>query len=105
MGHNAQTINDLYDGKKYIKLKFSNSDFEYNLLLHGRDGTPDCYITSIAANFYARTEMGMSRKRYASFNIMLREVRRKLKEIFGKDNEIKNVEIVTIKKGEHYPIW
>ena len=105
MSEQKQLLADLYEGKKYIKLKFPGSRFTYNLLLKGRDGTPDCYITSIEANLYFRPTKGIKRQKYTTYNGMIKAVVKRWNSIFGTKDEISNLEIITLKEGESYPIF
>ena len=105
MNTKQQLLADLYEGKKYIKLTFPGSRFTYNLLLKGRDGTPDCYITSIEANLFMRPTKGEKRQKYTTYNGMMKAVTKRWNSVFGTKDVISSVEIVTLKDGESYPIW
>jgi hypothetical protein len=105
MSEQQQLLSELYEGKKYIKLKFSGSRFTYNLLLKGRDGTPDCYITSIEANLFMRPTKGIKRQKYTTYKGMIKAVVNRWNDVFGTKDTISSLEIITLKEGESYPIF
>ena len=105
MANNKQLLADLYSGKKYIQLKFSASKFYFNLILMGRDKSPDCYITSFSANLYFRTESGCERRKYKTFAHMMKEVNRRAKFVFGKETVIQSVDIIEVTEKETLPMF
>ena len=106
MKPNEQLLQDLYDGKKYLGVKFTNNMYSYHLVLHGRDKEPDCYITSFRANLYFRTEKGTNRTKYSTYNRMLKEVQRRAIEVLGKEKgTIDNIEVREVTESNCLPMF
>lgn len=101
----SELLSDLYDGKKYLVVRFTNNMYPYHVVLHGRDKTPDCYITSFQANLYFRTEKGTNRTKYSTYNRMLNEVQRRAFKILGKERgTIESVEIREVTEKDSLPV-
>lgn len=106
MKANEQLLQDLYDGKKYLVVRFTNNMYPYHVVLHGRDGTPDCYITSFQANLYFRTEKGADRTKYSTYKRMLKEVQRRAVAVLGKERgTIESVEVREVTETNSLPIF
>lgn len=106
MKANEQLLTDLYEGKKYLVVKFTNNIYHYHIILHGRDKKPDCYITSFQANIYFRTEKGVNRIKYSTYKRMLNEVQRRAVAVFGKERgKIDTIEIKEVTEANCLPIF
>ena len=106
MKPNEQLLQDLYDGKKYLVVKFTNNIYPYHVVLHGRDKTPDCYITSFQANLYFRTEKGADRTKYSTYKRMLNEVQRRAISVLGKERgTIDNIEVREVTESNCLPMF
>lgn len=93
------TIENLYTSLKNenphkIEAIFKNNAHRYGVILDGRDGTPDCCVSSFGDNFYFRTRNGENRKRYASINAIEKAIKTRAK---GYNMELDYIEI---SKGE-----
>lgn len=60
------TIEELYDEKKQINVHLSDKHYIFDVILKGRDNTPDCKVSSWGANLWMRTQNGQNRKRYTT---------------------------------------
>jgi hypothetical protein len=77
-----------------VKAIFKNSSYSYDVILDGRDGTPDCKISSFGANLYFRTQNGINRKKYANLKAIAKAVKNRAKQI-GLE-----LDFIEIQKGE-----
>ena len=105
MAKNDELLKELYEGKKYLRIKFSSSPYLFNLVLHGRDKTPDCYVTSFAANLYFRTEKGCEREKYTSYKRMLNEVAKRANKVLGDNTVIKEIDIFDVTEENSLPLF
>lgn len=105
MVKNDTLLQELYEGKKYLRVKFSSSPYLFNLVLCGRDKTPDCYITSFSANLYFRTEKGCTREKYTSYKRMLNEVVKRANKVLGDNTVIKEIDIFDVTEGNSLPLF
>ena len=110
MSDYKQLLADLYEGKKYLVARFTDpkrtTTYPYNVVMCGRDKTPDCYITSFGANQYFRTEKGVNREKYATYGRLLGGIKHRAKEVL-KNFVMSEVtfEIVTLKGNESLPLF
>ncbi len=77
---------------------FKNSPHHFDVILDGRDNTPDCKISSFGANLYFRTRNGINRKKYANIKAIAKAV-----ENVSKKYELE-LDYLEISKGEPYII-
>lgn len=105
MAKNDTLLQELYEGKKYLRVKFSSSIYPFHVVLHGRDKTPDCYVTSFKANLYFRTEKGCEREKYTSYKRMLNEVAKRANKVLGNNTVIKEVDIFDVTEQNSLPLF
>lgn len=105
MAKNDILLQELYEGKKYLRVKFSSSPYLFHLVLHGRDNTPDCYVTSFQANLYFRTEKGCTRQKYTSYKRMLNEVTKRANKVLGDNTVIKEIDIFDVTEENSLPLF
>ena len=74
------SIEDLYNEKQQLRVNISDRPYTFSILLKGRDGEPDCKISSWEANLYFRTRNGMNRKKYSSLNALQNALVKKVNE-------------------------
>ena len=91
------TAEMLYNGRALLykmQVKFEKSLYTYDVLLDGRDGTPDCKVSSITANLYFRTPKGIRREKYNSIKGIVKAVKT------VSNNYGLKLQSVTIMRGE-----
>ena len=65
------SLEDLYAEKKQLRVKCDlPTPITFSVLLIGRDGEPDCKISSWGANLYFRSRNGQNRKKYVSLRTL-----------------------------------
>lgn len=60
------SLDELYNGTKQILINLSDKQYQFHVVLLGRDNKPDCKISSWGANLFARTNKGMNYEKYKS---------------------------------------
>lgn len=70
--HNIKDLNisldDLYNQKQQLRVNLSDKEYQFSIILVGRDTQPDCLVSSFGSNFYFRTQNGINRKKYSSIS-------------------------------------
>jgi hypothetical protein len=64
------SLDELYNGTKQILINLSDKPYQFHVVLAGRDGNPDCKISSWGANLFARTNKGMNYEKYKSISTL-----------------------------------
>jgi hypothetical protein len=64
------TIEELYNGTKQILINLSDKQYQFHVVLLGRDNQPDCKISSWGANLWARTNKGMNYEKYETLSTL-----------------------------------
>jgi len=73
------SLDELYLGEtKQINIKVDNSPYTWHVILKGRDGNPDCKLSSFSANLWFRTPRGVTSTKYKQLSILQRELIRAL---------------------------
>ena len=83
---NNVSIDNLYNSRVIenphkMMAVFKNSEFVYEVILAGRDKTPDCSVSSFSANLFFRTYNGVNRKKYKTITAVARAVKNRAKQI------------------------
>jgi len=105
MARNDELLKELYEGKKYLTFKFFDNPYIFNVVLHGRDKTPDCYITSFAANLYFRTEKGFNREKYTSYQHMINAVENRARKVLGDNTVMEEIDIFDVTEENSLPLF
>ena len=64
------SLDELYEGKKQLIIKLSDKPYQFHVVIAGRDGRPDCKISSFSANLWARTKKGINCEKYRSLKTL-----------------------------------
>jgi hypothetical protein len=70
------TLDELYKEQKQIIVHLTDKNYVFNLVLVGKDKTPDFCLSSFKANMYTRSAKGMNRQKYTTLKGVQEAVQR-----------------------------
>jgi len=83
------SLEELYAGiDKQIIIKLTDKNFEFHVVLIGRDSRPDCKLSSWGANLWMRTRKGTNCEKYKSFAALQRALINQIKHRVESQGEI-----------------
>lgn len=82
------TLDELYNGEKQIIIHIENNMYKPHVILRGRDGRPDCKVSSFGLNLWARTSKGTNYERYSSLGKLQTQLKAIIDKYFQDDSRI-----------------
>ena len=83
------SLKDLYDNnvEKQIEIHFSEEPYIITLILSGRDGKPDCKLSSFTANIWFRTTKGVNYGAYFSLDTLQLAITKKMQKVLDTNSD------------------